>query len=398
MILKKFRRPSWWIAILVVSWGVVMTLTGIVKSYEGLIVARFFLGAAEAGFFPGAILIVSNWYVANEVGTRIALFYTSSALAGAFSGLLAFAIVKMDGAGGLEGWRWIFILEGIISVAVGVAVPWILIDSPEQSKWLSQDEKRFLKLRKEAQDGGRLIQSGGDKITWLIIKSALLDWKIYLQAIIAMSNTIPVYGLKFTMPQIIKNMGFTSSNAQLLTIPPYSVAACSAYISCRFADRFKWRMPFIAGPQLCVLVAFSVCFAYAADIQNHIGECYFGVVLACVGLYPIIPGSNAWNANNLAGPMKRAVGIGLMMAIANGGGLVGSFIYIADEAPMYPTGFGTSLAIAGVGCLAALTLELLLWRINQRDAQFTEEEIREKYTDEQLAELGDKSPLFKYTL
>lgn len=91
--------------------------------------ARFFLGLAEAGFFPGAILIVSQWYAPNEVGVRIALFYTSSALAGAFSGFLAFAIAKMHGLGGLEGWRWIFLIEGLVSVAVGMACPWILIDS-----------------------------------------------------------------------------------------------------------------------------------------------------------------------------------------------------------------------------------------------------------------------------
>jgi MFS family permease len=390
MIMKKFKRPSWWIAILATAWGLVMTLTGIVKSYEGLVAARFFLGLAEAGFFPGAILIVSQWYAPNEVGVRIALFYTSSALAGAFSGLLAFAIAKMHGMAGLEGWRWIFLIEGLVSVAVGVACPWILIDSPELSNWLDEDEKRFLKLRKLAQErtsvvhvrdeAGEIVVPKQTKITWPVLKSVLTDWKIYLQAVIAMSNTIPAYSLKFTMPQIIKNMGFTSSNAQLLTIPPYAVGAISAYVSARFADKFKWRMPFIVVPQLCVLTAFSICFAYAAAIEKHIPQTYFGVVLACLGLYPIIPGANAWNSNNLAGPMRRAAGIGFMMAMANGGGLVGSFIYIKEEAPRYPTGFGTSLAI------------------NNRKSKMTIEEIRAKYTEQELMDMGDKSPLFKYTL
>lgn len=124
---------------------------------------------------------------------------------------------------------------------------------PELSKWLDEDEKRFLKLRKHAQERtsvvhvrdeqGEIVVPKQTKITWPVIRSVLCDWKIYLQAFIAMSNTIPAYALKFTMPQIIKNIGFTSSNAQLLTIPPYAVGAVSAYVSARFADRYKWRMP-----------------------------------------------------------------------------------------------------------------------------------------------------------
>jgi len=93
-------------AFLSISWSLVMTLTGVVQNWGGLVACRFFLGVTEAGFFPGAILIVSSWYLTNEVGQRIALFYSASALTGAFSGLLAFAIAKMDGLGGYEGWRW----------------------------------------------------------------------------------------------------------------------------------------------------------------------------------------------------------------------------------------------------------------------------------------------------
>jgi hypothetical protein len=139
-------------------------------------------------------------------------------------------------------------------------------------------------------------------------------------------------------------------------------------------------------------------FAYAAAIEKHIPQTYFGVVLACLGLYPIIPGANAWNSNNLAGPMKRAAGIGFMMAMANGGGLVGSFTYIKEEALRCPTGFGTSLAIAAAGAVAALTMEFALWTINNRKSEMTIEEIKAKYTEQELMYMGDKSPPFKYTL
>lgn len=253
-------------------------------------------------------------------------------------------------------------------------------------------------LRKEVEDGGREVQAKGHKITGKVVIAALTDWKIYLQAIIALSNTIPNYGFKFTMPQIMKNMGYTSANAQLLTIPPYVLGAISAFISARFADRYKWRMPFIVGPQILVLIGFAITCAYARNIKNRIGENYFAVSLACIGLYPIIPGANAWNSNNLAGPAKRNVGIALLGTFASAGGLGGSFIYMDSEAPTYQTGFGMSLGMAAAGIVAALALELLLWRINKTNKQYSVEEIKIKYTDDELADMGDKSPLFKYKL
>lgn len=380
-----------------VSWGIVMTLTGIVQNFQGLVVARLFLGITEAGFYPGAILICSSWYAPNEVGTRIALFYTASALAGAFSGLLAFAITNMDGLGGLEGWRWIFIVEGIITVVLGALVPFILIDKPEYSKWLEDDERRYLMLRKQFRDGGANISAKGAKFSWPVLRSVLLDYKLYMSAAIYWCSTGPNFGMKFTMPRIIANMGYKSSDAQLLTIPPYVIGAISAYVACRCSDIFKWRLPFIAGAQTIVIVSFAILFAFA-DEPHRVAENYFAICLSCVGFYPINPNIAAWTSNNLAGPAKRAAGIGFMLMIANTAGVIGSFMYKEEESPTYPTGYGTSLGLMSFGLLTAVSLELILWTINKRDAKFSEDEIRSNYTEQELADMGDKSPLMKYTL
>ena len=347
-------------------------------------------------------MIISKWYVKNETQTRIALFYTASALAGAFSGLLAFGIAKMDGVGNFEGWRWIFILEGLATVLAGIATFFCLIDSPASSgKWLDADEIRFLELRQIAQNGNRVSPEDENKpkgVDWKILRSVVCDWQIYLQALIYWSNTVPNNALKFTMPRIIRNMGYTSSDAQLLTIGPYCAGAVSAYLSAIFADRFTWRMPFIVGPQLIVCCAYAILFPLAADIQNNIPACFFAVVLACIGLYPINPGGNAWTVNNLAGQTKRAIGIAYMICLGNLGGIVGSYIFIESESPRYPTGFGSSLGFAAAGVGACLVLETLYHLSNKRRAAMSETEIREKYTDEELDAMGDRSPLFRYTL
>ena len=172
----------------------------------------------RAGFFPGANYIVGQWYPPHKTQTRIAIFYTASAASGAFSGLLAFAIVNMDGLGGYEGWRWIFLIEGLASVVAGCASWFLLPDSPALSeKWLAPDEIRFLELTQIKMRGKR--SSSHHKLDAKTLWGVLKDWQLYFLGIVFMSNTVPNYGLKFTMPQIIRNMGFTASNAQLLTIP-----------------------------------------------------------------------------------------------------------------------------------------------------------------------------------
>ncbi|KAK2804355.1 hypothetical protein FQN50_006646 [Emmonsiellopsis sp. PD_5] len=399
IVLGRFKRPSRWIGILTLGWGIVMTLTCTVKNFGGLVATRFALGVFEAGFFPGAVWTISRWYLPHETQTRLAIFYTASSLAGAFSGLLAFGLAKLDGIGGLAGWRWIFLVEGAASIVLGGACFFILVDSPALStRWLEPEEIRFLELRMKAHRGVVVVHEGANKFDWKTLYTVVTDWQLYLQVLNFWSNAVPNYGLKFTMPQIIKNMGYTSANAQLLTIPPYVGGAISAYVSSIFADKFRWRMPTIVGGQLAVIIGFSILFSKAAEIKDNIPVCYFAVVLACLGFYPILPATNAWTLNNLAGERKRQMGIAFMIAMGNCGGIPGSFIYLEAEKPKYPTGFGASFAFASAGVLAALTLEFAFTTINKRRAKMSEAEVREKYTDEQLQVMGDRSPLFKYML
>ncbi|KAJ5153860.1 uncharacterized protein N7500_009299 [Penicillium coprophilum] len=246
--------------------------------------------------------------------------------------------------------------------------------------------------------GHVVVDENPNKFDWNALLSVFKDSHLYLQVLNIWSNTVPNYGLKFTLPQIMRNMGYTAANAQLLSIPPYIAGAISACLFALLADRLRWRMPVIVTGQLLVIIAFSVLFSLAENIKNTIAVCYFAVVLACIGLYPIIPGTNAWTSNNLAGPRKQGMGIAFMLSIGNAGGLIGSFIYIEAEAPMYPTGFGCSFAFAAAGVIASIVLELKLWHSNKRNDRMSREEVYERYTDEELQRMGDRSPFFKYIL
>ena len=192
----------------------------------------------------------------------------------------------------------IFIIEGLLTVVMGLLCFVLLIDTPALSgRWLEPDEIRFLELRQAARQQQTPTAAEGHKGHFN--KDALLavicDWKMYLLILGSWSNAVPNYAMKFTMPTIVQSMGFTSSTAQLLTIPPYACGAISAFVFSTLSDRFRWRMPFLAVPQCCVVIGFAVLFSKAADIKNNIAVCYFAVCLACIGMYPIFPSVNAWN-------------------------------------------------------------------------------------------------------
>ncbi|WQF84035.1 Putative major facilitator superfamily, MFS transporter superfamily [Colletotrichum destructivum] len=400
IVLKKFKRPSHYLGGLTLAWGIVMTCTGLVRNFAGLMVTRVLLGTFEAGFFPGAIYLTSFWYEPKDLSTRISYFYCASAMSGAFSGLLAAGIAEMDGVSGLEGWRWIFILEGLATIAIGAACFFFLVDTPALSKrWLEPEEIRYLELSIFIKQGGgsREESGAGGRVNWRDLRMNLTNWRIYVQAYFLVCQSALSYGIKFTLPTITKAMGFANTQAQLLSAPPYVAAAISAISFAKVSDRFFWRMPFLVTPLGIVAIAYSIILSLNGELEAKKGVAYFAVVLAVIGIYPIQAAAASWNANNIAPASRRAIGIALMNCVGNVGGIVGSFMYLEKEKPKYHTGFGLSLAFGGSGLIVALLLEWSYKVANARKARMADE-AKAKYTEEELFNMGDRSPLFTYVL
>jgi len=204
-------------------------------------------------------------------------------------------------------------------------------------------------------------------------------------------------GTKFTLPTLTKAMGFSNTNAQLTSAPPYVFAAISAICFAKLSDRFYWRMPFVIIPMTIIMIAYAILMSLNGQLATHKGVAYFSIVLAVIGIYPIQAAAASWNANTLAPSSRRAIGIALMNAAGNVGGIAGSFMYLASEAPKYYTGFGLSMAFGATGVLVALCLEWSYKHANARKAKIVEE-AKLKYTEEELFDMGDKSPLFKHVL
>lgn len=355
----------------------------------------------------------------RELGTRVGAFFCASALSGAFSGLLAAGISKMDGIGGYAGWRWIFIIEGLITVILGIGCFFLLIDSPRLStRWLDQDEIRYMGIQQFIKDGGQLREEQ-EKTTLKDVWGVMKNWRLYLLAYIMMCQSACNYGpspsmnitlgpdrftlriftgTKFTLPTVTKAMGFQDTNAQLMTVPPYIAGAISAVAFTNISDRYNWRFPFVATPLILIIIGYAIIIGLKGQLEAHVGPGFFAVIIACMGIYPTYPATASWAINNLAPSKRRAIGSAFNICMGNTGGIIGSFMYLDRESPTYLTGFGLSLAFGVSGLLVACILELSFVYANRRNGRLSETEVRERYTDEQLLSLGDRSPLFRYLL
>ncbi|KAH8647377.1 major facilitator superfamily domain-containing protein [Xylariales sp. PMI_506] len=400
-IVLKLVRPSQWISLLLFAWGLVMTLMGLVNSYSGLLAGRWFLGVAEAGFFPAASFLLTLWYKRYEYQRRFSFFYASASLAGAFSGLLAFAIEKMDGIGGRTGWQWIFILEGLVPILMSFVVWYILPDSPEAARFLKKEEKEFIINRIAVETGsGKGHVTNQDKIKKHHVIAALTEWKTWVMITVFWANTVGVYGFTATVPTVIEELGYTAANAQLLTIPVYLSAVILVLLVAYWSDRTQVRWIFIVGAYSLAVLGFIA--QLAIPHPRYPGATYGFLFPVCAGLYGGFPPMLSWLANNLAPSSKRAVGLALLISVGNMGGIMGSNIYLARETPKYPTGFGMSLAMLCIGITSAVILRLAYARENKRrDALVAElgvQGIKEKYSEQELLDMGDRSPFFRYAL
>ncbi|KAF6813078.1 hypothetical protein CSOJ01_04764 [Colletotrichum sojae] len=324
MMLKIVKR-SVWIAGMMLSWSLVITLTGIVKDYHGLVAARVALGAAEAGSFPASAYLPTTWYKRLELQSRMGILYSSASMAGAFSGLLAFGLQEMDGIGNLAGWRWIFIIDCIATVVVGASCFWLLPDSPETASFLKPTERNFLIDRLRANAGTKSGKVGThDKFHWPTIKSCFTDLNIWLAVIAYWGNTVAIYGFNYTVPSVILDLGYTAAQAQLLTIPIYATALIVMFLIEINADKYQTRWPFIVGPYSILAVGFIGLLSIPHPRLP--GLTYAFLFCIPVGVYPALIGLIAWIGNNLAPSWKRAVGMALFITLGNLGGAVGSNI------------------------------------------------------------------------
>ena len=385
---------------------------GLTQSYGGLVACRVLLGLLEAGVLPGkhanahqrtrilsyplgCVYLISRYYTRAEMQKRYTAFFSSAIVAGAFAGLLAFALAKMNGLGGYAGWRWIFIIEGLATIAYSVPATFIIPDYPDKCKFLNPEEKEVhhrLMVLDNSSEEARM-----DRLDRPAIRRIITDWKIWVGSIMYFTISIPGYSTQFFIPYILNQFGWVAAEAQLRTIPVYVVALASTLTAAYFSDRLKHRYGFLLVATIIHIVGYIILLCQGPPDPQGLSRNvrYMALFFLLIGQYIYTPMTIVWLSNNLSGHYKRAVGTAIQIAIGNAGGIAASNIFLQSEAPLFETGYGTGLAMvitSGIACTAFYFG--LKWENRQRE--LGKREWRIQLEKDERENLGDDHPGFRF--
>lgn len=313
-----------------------MTCMGLTHNFSGLLAGRFFLGLSQAGIFPGINYILSCWYKRSQLGIRTAIFFSAAAVSGSFGGLLAAAIQNMDGIGGKGGWAWIFILEGLVTVVMGIASIWLVPNFPETATFLSEDDRaQVISLLNSDKHFSEEAERFNLNQVWCSLK----DWKTWTGCIVYTGCAGPLFAFALFLPSIIAGLGdYNNVEAQLYTVPPYAVAAVTTILVGYVADKTHQRGACNIAASILAIAGFVMLLTgRSARVQ------YPGTFLAAAGIYPCISNSISWISNNVEGAYKRGISLGIIIGFGNLNGIVSCYIYRSGDAPLYILGHAVVL-------------------------------------------------------
>lgn len=354
MLMKRFT-PSVWMSRIMLTWGIVSMLQATTTNYSGMLACRFFLGLAESGFYPGVIYHFSFWYSPERMPMRIAFFYACGMFSGTISGLLAYAISFMNGVGGLAGWRWVFILEGIPPVLCSIYTYFMLPNYPETEKFLTEPEREVI-------------------ISALPVNAPNMNAKTFdLQQVIALFKDptfvpfsliwalhgIGGWGISFVLPSIIYSLGFTdTARSQLMTMPPYAAVFILLNILGYLIRRgvFSVWIVGIALESVQVLM-----YILLLTIHNRIAK-YMFVLIATACAQSICALMWPERIRATKGTSSAGMAIGMTNAFTQLMGIVGPQIYNTKFGPTYKVSYVCSVMLLSA-CTGIIALTWwLVWR------------------------------------
>lgn len=390
-LLCKYIGPGWFLPSATILFGVASLATGYVHNYAQMAGVRFLLGIFEAGMLPGCAYYLSRWYRRSELAFRLALYIVTAPLAGAFGGLLASAILKLDSFAGLHKWRMIFAIEGIITIGLGLIALFTLTDQPETARWLTPEEKELAISRVKSERVGQTVVL--DKIDTKKLVRGIFSPVTLSVAFIFLLNNITVQGFAFFLPTIVKTIYGSKSTIeqQLLTAPPYLVGAVFMIPFPLMSWRMDKRQIFITLSAPLVMVGYCMFLGSEASSVR-----YAATFLIAASTFSNGAMCNAQVSANVVSDTARSAAIGTNVMMGNIGGLISSWAFLPWDSPNFHIGNGLNLAAAGTILVVSVLTHVWMNLNNKKRVQRDVDEELRGLSQKEIEDLDWKHPAFRW--
>jgi ACS family tartrate transporter-like MFS transporter len=347
-VLLERLTPTRAISLILIVWGAISASSALIQNAPQFYAVRLLLGAAEAGFFPMLMLYMAAWFPASYRTRFTAILMTAIPIAYVFGAPVSTFLLELDGAFGIAGWRWLFVIEGLPACLLGIALPFVLPETPSHARWLTEREKETIIARVKDEDVSEHSE------VW----PALRDVRLWALAAVNFSILFAVYGVQLWLPQIVRDMGFSTRMTGFVVAAPFVAAIGAMIYSGYSSDIRNERVLHIAAAALLA----GVCFL-AASVAPGDALALAALGLACMSVLAMQPPFFGLLSVMLKGP-AAAAGIALIISVSNTGSLMGpSLAGVLTE----NTGdFSAAIAIFGMPLLVAVLILLWLKRMMAR--------------------------------
>ncbi|CAN8103904.1 unnamed protein product [Discula destructiva] len=384
MFINKISRPALYLSAVMLLWGFLSTITGIVHNFAGMVVVRFFLGFVEAAFLPGTLLILSKWYTRRELTTRNAILFCGNLISNAFSALVGAGVLSnMQGTLGHAAWRWLFWIEGAVTMLIAIGAAFILPDLPHNTRGFTEEERQVAQLRM-MEDVGEADTDSKDQRTADGLRMAMKDGKVWLMMF---TLTAFVVGLSFNafFPTLTETLGYGYVPTLLLSSPPWLFSCIVSIINAWHADRTGEKFWHIVGPIVGGLVGFVI----SMSTLNTAGR-YVALFLQASSYAGFIVFYSWISSSFPRPPAKRAVALAAINAFSQLGNVAGSYVW-GLKADGYRKSYGIVTAMFGITIFACYAFKVILVRLNTKlERAELEGDAREDVAD-QTAEMEDEA-------
>jgi len=340
LALEKFGA-SRWIARIMITWGIISALMALVSGVSSFYGVRFLLGVAEAGFFPGIILYLTYWYPAKYRARFLAAFAVAVPVSTVIGAPISGLLLGLDGAMGLKGWQWLFIIEGVPTVLLGVVTWFYLTDTPAKADWLTAEQKTWLASQLDSEVAAK--QAAGH----LTLGQALASSRVIALSLIYFGFVAALYGMQFWLPTIVKAFGFTNAQTGFVIAVPYLFGTVAMILWARHSDATRERVFHVGAPLLLTSVALGVCGYVTDPTTTMVVLTVAAIGVFCTfGVFWTLP--TAWLSGTAA-----AGALALINSIGNLAGFAGPYLigWVKETTGSTSTGLFVLAALPLIGGL-----------------------------------------------